>query len=151
MEKQNVKAMYSNAVTHGAKTIQSPTRLYCDNKDNFIEVAKIKPPYGTWTISLIDRSRCPSDVFMPGFRSTKQLNEGTSKSEDLVEFIDHVAFAVEKGKLLEIAKWYKDALGTWCVILAYIIKGLKDSFPMMMMIKRLELLWDLTPVVCIPL
>jgi 4-hydroxyphenylpyruvate dioxygenase-like putative hemolysin len=137
MKKQNVNSLYSNAVTHGATSIQSPTRLYCENKDNYIEIATIKPPYGTWTISLIDRTHCPSDIFMPGFLPTKQFKEGTSKSEeDLVEFIDHIAFAVEKGKLLEIAEWYKKALGTQlCEIGLHNQKASRDSFLMMMTIK----------------
>lgn len=68
-------------------------------------MATIKPPYGTWVHTLIDRSHS-SEKFLPNFKYFEE-----KKSEILLEFIDHIAFAIDKGELHNVCNWYRNALG----------------------------------------
>lgn len=99
----NVQDAYTQACANGAIPIQPPVTT-----ENDMEYAVIGTPFGDWVHTLIHRpSSAAKQVFLPKY---KQLNKPSSVKTCL-EFIDHVAIAIENDTLPKLIAWYSAVLG----------------------------------------
>jgi 4-hydroxyphenylpyruvate dioxygenase len=103
----NVGEAFRTALKGGAIPIEEPHQLEFDNGD-YVEIAVVKPPVGNFIHTLINRDNQTKDpdAFLPGYRESKQR-----KSAILFEFIDHIAFAIEKDTLHTVVDWYAKSFG----------------------------------------
>jgi len=103
----NVAQAYEMALLSGATCVQEPNKVHYDNGD-FVELAVVKPPFGNWVHTLINRdnqTRNP-DSFMPGYRESPN-----NVSDCNLEYVDHIAFAIEKDTVHDVVKFYGNCFG----------------------------------------
>jgi 4-hydroxyphenylpyruvate dioxygenase-like putative hemolysin len=90
-----------------------PTEFKDEN--GVIEIAKIKPPYGTWQHTLINSKKYSG--FLPGYKTIIQkktfFNLETNGKSKYLQNIDHIAIALEKGKFSTVKNFYYDAFCTF--------------------------------------
>lgn len=116
----NVREAYQVAMSSGATSIQEPTIQQFDNGDS-IEIAIVKPIFGNWVHTLINRQNqlVNTTAFLPGYRPSRRqqntISTSTSPSPsintDLLDFVDHIAFAIEKDSVHQVVKWYHSCFG----------------------------------------
>ena len=81
--------------------------------NNYIEYAVIKSPVGNVRHTLLNLHGYKG-TFLPGFTSKSSFVDTTqnvSSNKDLVDRLDHIAFAIKKDSVTDYMEWYKYCLG----------------------------------------
>jgi 4-hydroxyphenylpyruvate dioxygenase len=104
----NVSDAFNQALHHGAVCIQEPTKLYFAK--DYVELAVVKPPFGNWIHTLINRDNQDTDTFLPGYRASTTNSNG-SRTDAVLDFVDHIAFAIEKNTVHDVVRWYSSCFG----------------------------------------
>ncbi|MFY2558150.1 4-hydroxyphenylpyruvate dioxygenase [Corallococcus terminator] len=101
----DVHAAFREAVSRGARVVSEPSVYEADGQR--VVKATIAGP-GTWVHSFIQRD-APEGAFLPG--AYLPVDAGPSGGAAMFSGVDHFAFALERGRLLDTVGFYVDVLG----------------------------------------
>ncbi|KAL9656541.1 hypothetical protein ABK040_005303 [Willaertia magna] len=110
----NVQLAYEKCCSQSDVTILNPpTKLYFD-EEHYVEFATIASKFGesAWVHTLLNRDHQGEkykNYFLPGFKAI--ASNPTTNNDIGLQFIDHIAFAIEKDSLLPLVDWYNRCLG----------------------------------------
>jgi 4-hydroxyphenylpyruvate dioxygenase len=108
----NVHEAFNTAIKHGATAIQEPHQQFFDNGD-FVELAVVKPRFGNWIHTLVNRDNQTQNTesFLPGYREVRCESLPSHPYAQFLDYVDHIAFAIEKESLHDVIDWYKQCFG----------------------------------------
>eukprot|EP01114_Cavostelium_apophysatum_P015992 TRINITY_DN447_c0_g1_i1.p1 TRINITY_DN447_c0_g1~~TRINITY_DN447_c0_g1_i1.p1 ORF type:complete len:396 (-),score=113.24 TRINITY_DN447_c0_g1_i1:55-1242(-) len=102
------RAIYSQAVERGAKSVQEPKEL--TDKDGTVIIATIQT-YGDVYHSFVQRNNY-NGIFMPGYRAVTEEDPLTKMTPPVqLQFVDHVVGNQPDLEMVPAVEWYEKVLG----------------------------------------